>query len=95
MTLYGRGREIEEIEMAVEFDNESWRVLGEASEVRRSQEREAILTVLSNAAEPMGPKEIANALGVEVNNVKQLLFKMASAGEVQKQARGRYCAPEN
>lgn len=95
VTLYGRGREIEEFEMAVEFDHGAWSVLGEAAEIHRSQERAAILDVLANATEPMGPKEIADALGAEVNNVKQLLYKMAISGEVQKQGRGQYSVSEN
>ena len=44
-TIYGRGRDIEEIESAVEFDRSTcrWRVQGTASEVRRSDERSEIL----------------------------------------------------
>lgn len=42
----------------------------------------------------MTPTEIAGALGLRVNNVKQLLHKMAKAGEVQKIGRGRYIHPD-
>ena len=44
-TIYGRGRDSEEIESAVEFDRLTcrWRVQGTASEVRRSDERSEIL----------------------------------------------------
>ena len=35
----------------------------DAAEVRRSDERSAILEVLEGTDEPMGPKEIASALG--------------------------------
>ena len=40
-TLYGRGRDVEEIEAAVEFDRNTcrWRILGAASDVRRTDER--------------------------------------------------------
>lgn len=94
VTLYGRGREIEEMEQAVEFVGGMWKVLGDADEVRRSDERSAILEVLDGADEPMGPKEIANALGWKTDNVKQLLFKMHKDGEIQKRGRGRYCAAD-
>lgn len=94
VTLYGRGREIEEMEQAVEFVGGMWKVLGDADEVRRSDERSAILEVLDRADEPMGPKEIANALGWKTDNVKQLLFKMHKDGEIQKRGRGRYCAAD-
>ncbi len=94
-TIYGRGRDIEEIESAVEFEKDTcrWRVLGQASEVRRTDERSAILSVLEDADEAMGPGEIAKATGVACNNINQLLYKMAKAGEVRKSKRGRYVHP--
>lgn len=95
VTLYGRGREIEEIETALEMDQGAWKVLGPASEVRRSEEREAIINVLADAGKPMGPKAIADALKADTANIKQLLFKMAKDGEVQKKSRGQYVLPEN
>jgi len=94
VTLYGRGREIEEMEQAVEFVGGKWKLLGDASEVRRSDERNAILEAIENADEPMGPKEIGDALGKPENNIKQLLFKMLKDGEVKKLSRGRYCAAD-
>lgn len=94
VTLYGRGREIEEMEKALEFDGGNWKVLGDATDVRRSEERGAILAVLSDASAPIGPKEIADALGKSENNVKQLLFKMLKDGEIKKRGRGQYCIPD-
>lgn len=94
VTLYGRGREIEEMEKALEFDGGSWTLLGDASDVRRSEERVAILAVLSDASAPIGPKDIADALGKPENNVKQLLFKMLKDGEIKKRGRGQYCIPD-
>jgi AAA domain len=51
-TLYGRGRDIEEIETALQFDKERgvWNALGDATEVRRTDERKAILKVIEDAA---------------------------------------------
>lgn len=94
VTLYGRGREIEEMEQAMEFVGGMWKALGDASEVRRSEERSAILNILADADDPMGPKEIADALGKPENNIKQLLFKMHKDGEIKKRGRGRYCAAD-
>lgn len=94
-TLYGRGRDIEEIETALAFDRStgSWTAVGPASEVRRSDEREAILSVLKQAEGPMSPAKIADVLDVSSNNIRQLLKKMAEAGEVETQGRGQYiCA---
>lgn len=100
-TLYGRGRDIEEIETAVQFDKLTcrWRALGNASEVRRTDERAVILSLLADNRDDnpdgMKPAEIADALGLSRNNVKQLLFKMAKAGEVVKSSKkGQYSHPE-
>ena len=95
-TLYGRGRDIEEIETAVQFDKLTcqWCALGNASEVRRTDERAVILDLLTGNREAMSPTEIADALGLSRNNVKQLLFKMAKAGEVAKTGRGQYSHPD-
>jgi hypothetical protein len=95
VTLYGRGRDIEEIESAMQFNKKScrWRVLGDAGEVRRSDERSAILTFLIGEKEPVSNKDIAAATGMPQNNIDQLLFKMVREGEVLKVGRGRYIHP--
>lgn len=93
-TLYGRGREIEEVEVAVDFTGGAWKILGEPVAVRRSDEREAIIRTLADADKPLGPKEIADSLKETVNNIKQLLRKMVIAGEVKKIGRGGYILPE-
>jgi hypothetical protein len=95
-TLYGRGRDIEEIEAAVTFNRDAcrWQILGEAAEVRRSDERGVILQALQDADEPMSPKDIMLAAELTNRNaVDILLFKMAKAGEVEKVGRGLYSIP--
>ncbi|HYN79579.1 MAG TPA: AAA family ATPase, partial [Lamprocystis sp. (in: g-proteobacteria)] len=58
LTLYGRGRDIEEIETAIDRDGGTWRILGGAEEVWKSDERRVILNVLREAGEPMRPADI-------------------------------------
>jgi predicted transcriptional regulator of viral defense system len=65
-------------------------VLGEASEVRRSDERSVIVDALKDNREAMTPTELAIALGKQVNNIKQLLFKMAKGGELHRVGKGKY-----
>jgi hypothetical protein len=95
-TLYGRGRDVEEIESAIEFNPSScrWTILGSASEVRRSSERQAILGVFDGPDDELSPTEIANAAGMPYANVRQLLVKMAKDGELTKAKRGRYRLPD-
>lgn len=91
-TLYGRGRDIEEIETAVEFEAGAcrWRLLGDAAEIRRSDERAAILDALKAAGRPIGPKEIADVTGFKNGNIRRLLGKMLLAGQVSVAGYGRY-----
>ena len=93
-TLYGRGRDVEEIEKAVAFDRTTcrWKIQGEASEVQRSGERNAVLTALREVGSAMSPAEIAGVTGAKLNATYQLLHKMTCAGEVIKDGRGRYLA---
>jgi hypothetical protein len=97
-TFYGRGRDIEEFETALQFDRTTcrWGVLGEAAEVRRTSERNAILCALEHSEGPLSPSDIAESAGMARNNVKQLLFKMVRAGQVLKaEGRGRYMHPKH
>jgi hypothetical protein len=89
VTLYVRGRDVEEKESALTFSGGYWSVIGEAGEVRRSDERSVILDFLADNPEAITPTDLASALGWKVNNTKQLLFKMAKRGEILRH-KGRY-----
>jgi len=92
VTLYGRGRDIEEIETAVQFDKAQcrWIVLGSAGEVRQSSERKTILEVLKGSPTAMSPADIAAETGMKAANVKFLLRKLSEDGKVMKPERGKY-----
>ena len=91
--LHGRGRDLDDIEVAVKLDNSGrWSLLGDADEVRRSKERNQILEAVRTLGEA-GPKEIADAADMKLNNVKYLVQKMAAAGELEKRERGLYRIP--
>ncbi|WP_054527850.1 AAA family ATPase [Citromicrobium sp. WPS32] len=97
VTLYGRGRDIEEIETAVTFDRETcrWVALGDPGEVRMGLLRSEIIRLLQKSAEPMGPTELAKALDYSAENVRQTLPRMVKAGEIEKSGRGKYLHPDN
>lgn len=88
--LYGRGRDVDEIDKAMIFNRDTcrWTILGETADVRRSKERQEILDVL--AAGPMTLKDIAISYGKSVKTVFTLLEKMAAKGEVTRVSRGVY-----
>lgn len=96
VTLYGRGRDIEEIESAVQFDRHAcrWSILGDAREVRLSSERRAILQALRESAEPMSPAALADVTDQPSGNIRRLLHSMAKDGEVKRLERGKWTLPD-
>jgi RecA-family ATPase len=95
-TLYVRGRDIEEAEHAVVFDKATcrWSILGDVSEVRRSDERNRILTAFKQTNKKvLRPSEIAAATQMDDTNVRKLVGKMVRTGELEKDGRGKYRAP--
>jgi hypothetical protein len=95
ITLYVRGRDVDEKQDALDFSAGIWTLKGEAAEVRRSNERGNILVTLEQATEPLSPSTLADVTGMRNGNVRKLLFMMAKAGEVQKTGRGLYIHPQN
>jgi hypothetical protein len=92
VTLYGRGRDIEEVEVDIQFDRETcrWRVAGPVSEARRSDERTRIITALAEGCGAMSPTDVAASTGMKPDNVRQLLLTMVASGELVKSGRGKY-----
>lgn len=90
ITLYVRGRDVEEKESALTFSGGLWTVKGDASDVRRTSERGSILAALEDVDEPLSPTDIADATRMPNQNVRQLLVSMGKSGEVVKVSRGRY-----
>jgi len=82
--LYGRGRDIEDVEKALRFANGKWSVLGNVEDVKRSEERQRIIRAVGAAERPLSPKEIAEATGMKSENVRYLLARMVEAGELTK-----------
>ena len=93
VTLYGRGRDIEEIETAMRFDAGRWSILGDADEVRKSDERRKIVSALKEAGDEQTPTAIAKLTGMKVENVRVLLRKMVASGDVLQPRVGYYTAP--
>lgn len=95
--LYGRGRDMPEIEKAMSFDEStgSWTVLGNAADVARSDERKRILDVIEHALDAPTTAEIAAWTGMVKNNCQQLIYKMLRAGEIvhAEGRKGRYAMP--
>jgi hypothetical protein len=92
-TLYGRGREMDDIDITLELDDCLWHILGDSDEIKISTERKAIVELLRNETIAMGPKSIAEALNQPQDNIRQLLSSMVTDGDLRKQGRGKYVLP--
>jgi predicted transcriptional regulator len=90
--IYGRGRDLEEVETAVQFDKDAgrWEIIGEAWQVADTHERREIQQVLGRSTDPLSPKEIAEIIGKSSANVQKMLSKMEDAGQVTRASRGAY-----
>jgi len=91
--LLCRGREYEDgdIEVAMSFDKDlaTWAVLGDANEYRLTAERQEIVELLKSH-KTLTPKEISDLLNKPNNNVRRLLYKMVSSGDVYQDGYGKY-----
>jgi hypothetical protein len=91
--LHVDGRDIENpAELALKWDADAatWTIMGDAEEYRKSETRRAIVKVLEEADEPLGPKDVAELLEMTENRIKQRLYQMSKDGEVKVVSRGRY-----
>lgn len=96
VTLYARGRDIEEKESAVQFNRHTcrWTILGDAAEVHVSNERGAILKALGEAgSDGLAVSEIMAATGKHNRHAMDaLLYKMGNDGNIVRVKRGVYAA---
>jgi len=103
-----RGRDVEAVQLAAQFGRDTcrWTIVGEAGSVRRSAEREAVLSVFREAGEPLTVELVTAALREAVTSdrggvtksrdaVKQILGRMAKSGDLRRLEKGRYELPTN
>ena len=79
-TLYVRGRDIEEQELAMAFSKAAcrWTIMGEAEEVHRSETRQRILQymggVLDGVLDFVSPEDISHGTNIPRSNLDMTLF---------------------
>jgi RecA-family ATPase len=86
------GRDVEEAELALQFTkaNGSWQLLGDATELRLTKERQDIIETLREAKEPLQPHQVAKALEKSSEAIRQMMTRMAKAGEIKSTGYGKY-----
>jgi hypothetical protein len=93
VVLYARGRDIEEQELAIQFNrgNAKWTILGPAGEVQRSDERNRVIDAIKKSNGPVSAKTIMAMADLGSRNATDLLLgKMAMDGQVERVSRGMY-----
>ena len=68
----------------------TWRIEGDAAEIRRSAQQQIILDALREAEQGQTPTQIAAATGMKRVNIGLLLAKLVRDGMVQKIKYGKY-----
>jgi hypothetical protein len=95
VVLHSRGRDIEESDIALQFEKATcrWTILGEASAVHRSAERRRVVSALIEAGGPLSVGEIMAELNLNRNAADVLLGRMARDDEIKRTGRGKYGLP--
>jgi hypothetical protein len=89
------GRDVEEAEHALRFDADlgAWALLeGPAGEYGLSDQRRRVLDLVRSEV-AIAPKRAADQLGIEQANARQLLKRMAEAGQLDTDGQGSYFMP--
>ncbi len=97
-TLAVDGRDIEEpSELALRWDGElgAWSLMGDAAEYRLSEERRKVIELLERVGEPLGPKDVAEASGLNYGSLRVILPEMVRDGTIASPVRGKYTTINN
>ena len=87
-TLKLIGRDIEKQELAMQFQDGFWTVLGEAEAYHLSKESREVLDALTQAGRPLTPKQLASILALPVGIIRARLKRMLARGEVLNYGEG-------
>lgn len=91
-TLHITGRDVREIDLALERDGPLWTCLGDATSHRMHETRKAVRDALATAGCPLSPAEVAELADIKRENAKKTLRRMVEAGQVVS-AGGKYALP--
>lgn len=94
--LHGTGRDFEGFELAIKLEkNGSWQLLGNAQEVRLTNERKKILETLEISKVPLTPKEVAEEGELNKKTIRKLLGRLLTDDLVVKNENGKYQKAES
>jgi RecA-family ATPase len=85
-------RVMPESELALQFNDGLWTLLGNADEYRHSLEKTAVLSAIRSAGRPMSPAEMARVLNEPHEAIKKRMARMAQDGWLMNRG-GKYDLP--
>lgn len=90
--LCTRGRDIDGYEKAMNRDRVTggWIMAGDARELAKTNERQAMLDEMKEIGEPVTPTVLAGALGKKRDNINHLLRRLVKDGLVTRGEKGKY-----
>jgi hypothetical protein len=97
VTLSIRGRDVEESEKAIQFNKATcrWTILGDASDVRLSDERTGVLRAMEEAGRSLNVSEIMARANLATRAAAdKLLGRMAADGQIERVRQGVYDLPD-
>ena len=97
ITLHGRGRDMEEYSHAVKFDKSQcrWNIVGKAEDFALGDAQKEILDYLRINTEAVGIRDIAEATGLKLANVKTNVYRMLEKRTIVSPFKGKFLANEN
>ena len=96
MVLSMTGRDMEPLAKAIKLHAESltWHILGNADEVQKTSQQQAIFDCLKNSDIPLKPKDVHGLVdGIPYDSVRKLLKKLFSANKIALDDKGMYSVP--
>jgi hypothetical protein len=90
--LHVIGREVEREEYALAFDGPllAWRVTGRVTDIMGNQNKQMVYNTLRHSEDPMTPKQITAACGLNYDHVKKILERLHKEKEIKKAGYGKY-----
>jgi hypothetical protein len=93
--IFVTGRDIQEIRGVIQFDTDTqtWAWIGDATELKLTENRREIWDVLKEAKKPLSITEIKDSLGKPFRTVQKTVQRMRSKGELEEATKHRWQLP--
>lgn len=93
--IVATGRDMEDVDIALRLvKDEGWQYLGGGKEHRLSESKREIIEALTEATEPITPKDVSSIVKGDHGNIKMIMYRMEREGLIRKTGYGKYTYDE-